>query len=136
MIEKFSIRLKRMLDIRNMKAVDLAEKTGIGKSSISFYLNDKCLPKQQRLFQISKALNCNPAFLMGIADEPNVENKKTDNLSKTINRDIVLNISADEAELLTKYRQLDIDEREEVKAIIEMKVAKAHKKLAEKEGLA
>ena len=122
MIEKFSIRLKRILDIRNMKAVDLAEKTGIGKSSISFYLNDKCLPKQPRLFQISKALNCNPAFLMGIADEPNVQNKKTDNLSKTINRDIVLNISADEAELLTKYRQLSLDDKKEINAIVNLKL--------------
>lgn len=136
MIEKFSVRLKHMLEIRNMKAIDLADQTGIGKSSISFYLNDKCLPKQQRLFQISKVLNCNPAFLMGIDDNPEIINKATNVLNNSEKDNLSFSLSVDEMNVIKKYRQLNSDDQEEVDAILDFKLAKIYKKSAEKEGLA
>lgn len=136
MIEKFSVRLRHMLEIRNMKAIDLADQTGIGKSSISFYLNDKCLPKQQRLFQISKVLNCNPAFLMGIDDNPEIINKATNVLNNSEKDNLSFSLSVDEMNVIKKYRQLNSDDQEEVDAILDFKLAKTYKKSAEKEGLA
>ncbi len=59
--ERLSIAMK----IRNLKQVDLVNKTGIGKSSICTYLAGDYLPKQTNLYKLSKALSVNPAWLMG-----------------------------------------------------------------------
>ena len=48
-----------------MKAVNLSEKTGIGKSSISQYRNGIVNPKQDRIYLMAQALNVNEMWLMG-----------------------------------------------------------------------
>ena len=58
-------RIEEGLIIRNLKPIDLANRTGIPKASISHYLKGKVNPKQDRIYLISKALNCNPAWIMG-----------------------------------------------------------------------
>ena len=65
MEETTSVRLKKALDIRNMKQIDLSIKTGIGKSAISQYLSGKVIPKQDKLYLIAKALNVQESWLMG-----------------------------------------------------------------------
>lgn len=58
-------RLTTALSIRNMKPIDLAEKTGIPKSAISQYMSGYAKPKQDRVYLISKALNINEPWLLG-----------------------------------------------------------------------
>lgn len=58
-------RLNLAMEMRNMKAVDLSEKTGIGKSSISQYRNGVVNPKQDRIYLMAQALNVNEMWLMG-----------------------------------------------------------------------
>ena len=58
-------RIKEALEIRNMKQVDLVEKTKIGKSSISTYISGAYEPKQKNIYKIAKALDVNEAWLMG-----------------------------------------------------------------------
>ena len=58
-------RLKRAMEIRNMKAIDLHDKTGSGKSSISQYMNGKVKPKQDRIYLMAQALNVDELWLMG-----------------------------------------------------------------------
>lgn len=58
-------RLNLAMEMRNMKAVDLSEKTGIGKSSISQYRNGIVNPKQDRIYLMAQALNVNEMWLMG-----------------------------------------------------------------------
>lgn len=65
MNENFADRLKRALDLRNMKQTELVEITKISKGAISQYLKGEYEPKQNNIFKISKALNINPAWLMG-----------------------------------------------------------------------
>ena len=60
-----AVRLKRALEIRNMRQSDLVEKTGIGKSSISTYLSGEYEPKQKNIYKIAKVLNISEAWLMG-----------------------------------------------------------------------
>ena len=62
---EFKDRLKQAMDIRNMKAVDLCEKTGIPKGAISYYLSGKSTPKADRLFLICKALDVSEAWMLG-----------------------------------------------------------------------
>lgn len=65
MSEDFSVRLKKALTIRNMKASELARKTGIKAPMISEYLKGKYKAKQDNIYLIAKALNVNEAWLMG-----------------------------------------------------------------------
>lgn len=62
---EFRKRLKEALDIRGMKAADLAKKTGIGKSSISTYLAGEYRAKQENVKKIADALNVDPDWLNG-----------------------------------------------------------------------
>lgn len=64
-IDELKNRLKKALSIRNMKPIELSEKTGIPKSAISQYMSGYTKPKQDRIYYISKALNINEAWLMG-----------------------------------------------------------------------
>lgn len=63
--ESFSIRLRKAMDYRKMKQVDLAEKTGINKAMISSYLKGSYEPKQTNLYLICKVLEVNPGYLLG-----------------------------------------------------------------------
>lgn len=65
MKEKFSTRLARALTLRNIKPVELAERTGLPKSGISQYLKDICIPKEKNILKISEVLNVNKDWLMG-----------------------------------------------------------------------
>lgn len=61
----FNKRLKQAMELRGFKQVDLVERTGIGKSSISQYLSGDYEAKQDNIFLLAKALDVDPAWLMG-----------------------------------------------------------------------
>ena len=64
-MSKFTDRLNRAIRIRNIKPIDLANKSGISKSRISQYMNGLYDAKQDALFKIATALDVNVAWLMG-----------------------------------------------------------------------
>lgn len=66
MSEKFSYRLKKAMDIRNIKASELSEKAHIPKSAISQYLSGLYEAKQKTIFKLATALNISEAWLMGL----------------------------------------------------------------------
>lgn len=63
--DTFANRLKLALEINNMKATELANKTGINKSLISNYLSGAFKAKQDKVDIIAKTLNVSEAWLMG-----------------------------------------------------------------------
>jgi transcriptional regulator with XRE-family HTH domain len=67
--EFFSKRLQQALNFNRMKPIELANKTGIGKSSISYYLSGNYKASQKHLEKIAKALGVNEAWLLGYSDE-------------------------------------------------------------------
>lgn len=79
-------RLHEALLMRNMKAIDLSNKTGIAKSTLSYYLAGKAAPKADRLHIICKALNISEAWLLGfnVPMERTAEQKKNDDLVQVI----------------------------------------------------
>ncbi|MFA9375560.1 MAG: helix-turn-helix domain-containing protein [Lachnotalea sp.] len=79
MPETFIIRLKKALELRDMKPIELAEKSGLSKASISQYLNGVYEAKSKALYKLSTALNVNPAWLMGHDVPMEVNNSKFDN---------------------------------------------------------
>ena len=86
-------RLQMALDMRNMKAADLCQKTGIPKGAISYYLSGKSEPKADRLYIICKALDVAEAWLLGydVAVEKKPQQKKND-----ASADIVARLQTDE----------------------------------------
>lgn len=118
----FSKRLKVAMDDLNIKQIDLANKTGLDRSLISNYLNDKYKPKQNNLYVLAKALNVSPVWLMGYDVD-----KDGDSLINDIQRDSILteqisNLSKDEQEkeLLTKCTMLDSDNQSKVLELVNM----------------
>lgn len=85
-VAKLQHRLRDALNIRNMKAIELSEKTNVPKGAISYYLSGKSKPKADRLNQISVALNVSEAWLLGydVPMDRTAEQKKNDDLVKII----------------------------------------------------
>jgi len=63
---EFSKRLRAALDAKKMRAADLAEMTGIGKSDISNYLAGKYLPRQDKTALLASALEVDPVWLIAL----------------------------------------------------------------------
>lgn len=64
-IEKFENRLRKALDYRNIKPVELANKLNLNKGIVSQYLKGKYYPKQKRLSEIATILDVSETYLLG-----------------------------------------------------------------------
>ncbi|HHA0275905.1 TPA: LexA family transcriptional regulator [Staphylococcus aureus] len=75
-MNSFKDRLKQIMSERKISQSELSRRTGIGRNSISDYLNGKYEAKQDKVFELAKALNVNEAWLMGfdISKNRNIEN--------------------------------------------------------------
>lgn len=104
-IENTAIRLKKVMELNNLKQVDLLEivkpycnkyNVKMNKSDISQYLSGKTKPNQDKLVILSMALNVNEAWLMGYdvpMDRVNTVNK--------------LEVTQEELTLLNNYNKLN-----------------------------
>lgn len=75
--DNFANRLKKAMNIRGLKQIDLVNKTGIDKTLLNKYLKGISEAKQDNLTILAEALNVNEVWLMGY-DVP-IENKAEDN---------------------------------------------------------
>lgn len=64
-INDFKDRFKVALEIRQKSQAEISRATGIDKSSLSLYLKGRYVPKQDKIYLISKALKVDPGWLMG-----------------------------------------------------------------------
>lgn len=106
-LEPCSMRIKKALEIRDMKQTDLCRMTGIPKSAISEYLSGAYEPKQDKLLLIAKALRVDPVWLMGY--NVSMEEKSPDKLQLTER----------EKTLLELFRQVPEDQQELVLHMIQ-----------------
>lgn len=63
--DSFKDRLNRAIQIRNIKPVELVEKTKISKANISCYMSGKYEAKADGVKLLADALNVDPVWLMG-----------------------------------------------------------------------
>lgn len=98
-----STRLQELMDIKNINQVELCQRTGIPKSSMSMYLSGERSPRQNRLSQIAEKFNISEAWLMGY-DVPmeRTDSLSDETLSQKDKRDILDIISSTKAELLSQ----------------------------------
>lgn len=81
-------RLRKGMDLRNLKQVDIIEKTGINKGALSSYLSGKYEPKQNNIHLLAKALSVNEAWLMG----HDVPMERTVDLSTARKKGVTINV--------------------------------------------
>lgn len=105
-MNEFSKRLYFYMKKANITQAELCKITGIGKSSISEYLSGNYEPKQRNIYKIATALNIKPSELLGITEE-NIDSST---------------LSADEVNLIKKYRQLDADGQAEIDGLMDLKL--------------
>ena len=98
-----STRLQELMHIKNINQVDLCQRTGIPKSSMSMYLSGERSPRQNRLSEIAEKFNISEAWLMGY-DVPmeRTDSLSDETLSQKDKRDILDIISSTKAELLSQ----------------------------------
>lgn len=75
--EDFKDRLTKAMEIRDLRAVDLAHKLGVTESTISQYKSGLVTPRANRVEQIASALGVDPVWLIGL-DVPMVKRAKRD----------------------------------------------------------
>lgn len=63
---EFKDRMVLAMELRDMKAVDLAKRLGVTEGTISQYKKGLTSPKAERLGQMARILNVNPVWLMGL----------------------------------------------------------------------
>lgn len=83
MDKEFANRLRSAMDIRNIKASELSEKSNIPKSAISQYLSGLYEAKQKSIFKLATVLDVSEAWLMGL-DVPMTKNIKIDKLGNPV----------------------------------------------------
>lgn len=85
-VDTFANRLKKAMNKKNMKQIELSEKTGFDKSLISNYLSGKYKAKQDKLTILAELLDVSETWLMGYnIDETtnqNTENSCENNIVK------------------------------------------------------
>lgn len=86
MEDKFSNRLQKAMQIRNIKASELSEKANIPKSAISQYLSGLYEAKQKSIFKLANVLDVSEGWLMGydVPMERNLDTYKIDKLGNSV----------------------------------------------------
>lgn len=131
--EKFSKRLQLAMDLKNIKAIELAKKTSLNRDLISNYLSENYKPKDENLEKIADVLGVNELWLKGYnvpkdvewlnrinCSENNIIEKEKfysgylndDNRRKKIN-DIFIELTEDNKIALVKYASYLLYEQKE-----------------------
>ena len=93
-------RFRTLLAVKGIKQQDLSDKTGIGKASISQYVNGSHCPSNEKAVLIGDAYNVNYLWLMGfdvpmekdnssleLTDEENEQYERFKNYYSQLNQD-------------------------------------------------
>ena len=122
-MDTFGTRLKKCMELRGKRLIDVSFACGISKGNLSRYMNDKLpMPKIDTINKLAAYLEVSPAYLLGISDQMIIYSSKPSvNLDgKETKRDIILK------ELYANLTWLDDDTLENVSLIVRT-LAKEHK---------
>lgn len=111
-------RIREALALRNMKQVELCEKTGIKKSSINNWLAQRWQPKQDALMRMAKILDVSEMWLAGydVPMERPIEQKRSDELAQLIHS---IRSDDDLKNLFLSICSLTVDQRDTIKSVVE-----------------
>ena len=126
--EKSQIRLKKIMNDRGLRQVDILEKSkpfqdklGIkmSKTHLSNYINGKSNPDQQKLILLSQTLGVSEPWLMGY-DVPMIEPLESKNDSETIEETVTVMKKLEEPrqKVVLDTANIQLKEQEEQKSKI------------------
>lgn len=110
-------RIREALQIRNMKQVELCEKTGIKKSSLNNWLSHRWQPKQDAIMRMARVLDVSEMWLSGYdvpIDRP-IEQKKSDELAQLIHS---IRSDDDLKSLLLSICSLNPEQRKTIEGVV------------------
>ena len=110
-------RIREALQIRNMKQVELAEKTGISKGTINNWLYNRYQPKQTALMKLAKVLDVSELWLAGYdtpMERPETQ-KKSDELAQLIHS---MRKNEDLKNLFLSICNLSDDQRKSIESLV------------------
>lgn len=110
-------RIREALSIRNMKQVELAEKTGIRKGTINNWVLQRYQPKQKPLNIMAKALDVSEMWLAGYdvpMERPRAQ-RKNDELVQLI---FEIKENEDLKDLFTDICSLSDNQRNTIKSMV------------------
>lgn len=121
-------RIQQALSNMNMKPQELADKSGVSKSSISQYINGSHSPSNISSGKMATILNVDPLWLMGF-DVPMEQN--IDYLYSDENSNFLIEVTkkANNMKFVTimkKYMELSASDRKSVDDMIDFMHAKKH----------
>ncbi|MEF2838612.1 MAG: helix-turn-helix transcriptional regulator [Oscillospiraceae bacterium] len=64
----------------DMSATDFADKLGLSRQTVGFYLSGKRIPDSETLAQICERCNVSADYLLGLSDDPNIKSPTIDQL--------------------------------------------------------
>lgn len=110
-------RIREALALRNMKQVELCEKTGIKKSSVNNWLAQRWQPKQDALMKMAKVLDVSEMWLAGydVPKERPIEQKKSDELAQLIHS---IRVDKDLKDLFMSICTLNNEQRQTIKSMV------------------
>ncbi|MDT2901024.1 helix-turn-helix domain-containing protein [Lactococcus lactis] len=126
--ENSQIRLKKIMNDRGLRQVDILEKSkpfqdklGIkmSKTHLSNYINGKSNPDQQKLILLSQTLGVSEPWLMGY-DVPMIEPSESENNSETIEETVTVMKKLEEPrqKIVLETANVQLKEQEEQKSKI------------------
>lgn len=85
-MEERKNRIDEALNLRGLKAVDLVERAGVGKSSLSHWINQHWQPKQKALYKMASVLEVSELWLAGydVDRERSVEQIEADKTAQLL----------------------------------------------------
>lgn len=116
MIENFNDigkRLNERMDELNLKQVDICKLSGISKNAVSNYVNGNRVPDTMSVYKLSKVLETSMEWILtGEGVKSNRQAQCTSQPSP---------LTKEELDMITKYKKLDCEDREDIKGLIELK---------------
>ncbi len=110
-------RLREALSLRNMKQVELCERTGIKKASVNNWLAQRWQPKQDAIMKMAKVLDVSEMWLAGydVPMERPLAQKKSDELSQLI---FEIKEHEDLKDLFTSICSLNTEQRKTIESMV------------------
>lgn len=110
-------RIREALALRNMKQVELCEKTGIAKGTLNNWLAQRWQPKQEPIMKMAQVLDVSEMWLAGYDVPPDrpIEQKKSDELTQLIHS---MRKDEDLKNLFLSICNLTNEQRKTIKSIV------------------
>ena len=110
-------RIRKALSLRGMKQSELCERTGIAKTTVSSWTNQRWQPKQDALYKMAKVLDVSEMWLAGydVPMERSVAQIKNDELVQLITE---IRNNNDLRQLFVSVCNLTADQRKTIEVIV------------------